>query len=133
MVDARKMREAVFVTCFALNQGAEDVTALVSKELKISKSHSREALERAQAVIAKIPEIDSMITQTAVDYEMDRIPQAELTILRLGAYELLFDDRIPSKVAISEAIRLCRKFATKESASFINAVLDAHLPEKSTA
>ena len=127
------MREAVFVTCFALSSGAEDVMPLVSKELKISKTDARLAFERGSLVMAKASDLDTLIEQTATDYALDRIPQAELTILRLGAFELLFDDSIPPKVAISEAVRLCRKFATKESASFINAVLDAHIPEKSTA
>ena len=127
------MREAVFQVCFALSQGAEDVLPLISKELKISKTDAKRAFERSQLVMAKVSDLDQLIEQTATDYSLGRIPQAELTILRLGAFELLFDDSIPSKVAISEAVRLCRKFATKESASFINAVLDAHFSEKSTA
>ncbi|HPE84791.1 MAG: transcription antitermination factor NusB [Chlamydiia bacterium] len=126
------MREAVFQMCFALEHGTEDMLALIQKELKINKTDARSALARATAVMEKAPEMDVLIEQTATEYALDRIPKAELTILRLGAFELLFDDAIPSKVAVSEAIRLCRKFATKESASFINAVLDAHIPEKST-
>ncbi|MCP5509712.1 MAG: transcription antitermination factor NusB [Chlamydiales bacterium] len=131
-MDQRKMREAVFQMCFALEHGTEDMLALIQKELKINKTDARSALARATAVMEKAPEMDVLIEQTATEYALDRIPKAELTILRLGAFELLFDDAIPSKVAVSEAIRLCRKFATKESASFINAVLDAHIPEKST-
>ncbi len=127
------MREAVFQMCFALSQGAEDLVPLISKELKISKTNAKLAFERSQKVMAKASDLDKLIEQTATDYAIERIPQAELTILRLGAFELLFDDSVPPKVAISEAIRLCRKFATNESASFINAVLDAHFSEKSTA
>jgi N utilization substance protein B len=42
----------------------------------------------------------------------------------MSVFELLFDDNIPEKVAIVEAMRLARKFSTKESATFVNAILD---------
>jgi N utilization substance protein B len=44
--------------------------------------------------------------------------------LRLGIFEIFFDSEIPAKVAIAEAIRLCRKFGTPESSQFVNAILD---------
>ena len=43
----------------------------------------------------------------------------------MGVYELLYDESIPPKVAISEAMRLAKKFGTPESATFVNALLDA--------
>ena len=132
-MDPRKYREAVFQICFALEMGAEDIALLISKELKISKTNAKLASLRAQQVMEKQEELDALISQTSTEYPFVRIPKTELTILRLGAYELLFDDAIPPKVAISEAIRLCRKFATPEGALFVNAILDAHIPEKSIA
>src|SRR5690606_29501809 len=55
----------------------------------------------------------------------ERIPRVERNILRLAVFELLHDPSVPPTVAIAEAIRLTRKFATPEAATFINAVLDA--------
>jgi N utilization substance protein B len=68
--------------------------------------------------------IDEKITSLSPDYSFARISRVEKTILRLGVYEILFDDLIPPLVAISEAIRLTRKFGTPESARFVNAILD---------
>jgi N utilization substance protein B len=54
----------------------------------------------------------------------------ERNLLRLGAYEIYFSKSVPPKVAISEAVRLARKFASSESANFINAILDALYKKK---
>ncbi len=71
-----------------------------------------------------------MIAQTAFGYEFDRIPHVERAVLRLGIYELYFSNEVPPKVAISEAVRLAKKFATIESSRFINGILDALYKKK---
>lgn len=68
-----------------------------------------------------------MITEHSTSYEFERIPRIERNVLRLGVYEIMYDSDIPPKVAIAEAIRLTRKFATPESATFVNAILDSIL------
>jgi N utilization substance protein B len=49
--------------------------------------------------------------------------KVDLTILRLAVYELRFDEDIPSKVAINEAVELAKKFGGDESPGFVNGVL----------
>ena len=49
--------------------------------------------------------------------------KAELTILRLASYEMKYDDEIPEKVAINEAVELAKKFGGKDSPAFINGIL----------
>ena len=65
-----------------------------------------------------------MIRKTAVSYAFERIQSVERNVLRLGVFEMLYDSSIPPKVAISEAMRLSRKFSNPESSHFINALLD---------
>ncbi|MCB1118208.1 MAG: transcription antitermination factor NusB [Chlamydiia bacterium] len=134
-MDPRKMREAVYQIAYALNFEADgdDVVKLVSSQLKINQTHAKNAYARACLLMEKASELDAAISVASKEYALDRIPKAELTILRLGAFELLFDDDVPEKVAISEAIRLARKFVTSDGARFINAALDALIPEKSIA
>jgi N utilization substance protein B len=45
-------------------------------------------------------------------------------VLRLGAYEILFDPRVPKSVAINEAIEIVKRFSTDESGRFVNGILD---------
>ena len=79
---------------------------------------------RKEKVEKRISGLDEQIGKASIEYAFDRIQVVERNILRLGLYEILFDDEVPPKVAISEAIRLARKFGTPEAASFINAILD---------
>jgi N utilization substance protein B len=46
-------------------------------------------------------------------------------IMRIAIYEFLFEDDIPEKVSINEAIEIARKFGGPESTQFINGILDA--------
>ena len=124
----QKFRELVLLLLYShdFSQGEEeDCLNLVMQELKVSKKYLLEAQNLRRAIEAKKEVIDEEIRQNATSYEFDRIPGIERNILRLGAYELLFFQEIPGKVAIAEAIRLSRKFASPESATFVNAVLDA--------
>lgn len=103
---------------------------LLMEELAVSKKNVRLAQERVGCIQKHLGEIDSLISSVSTSYSFERIQSVTKNILRLGVFELFFDDRIPSKVAIAEAIRLSRKFNTPESASFANALLD-HLYQKS--
>lgn len=134
-VPQQKIREIVFQLLYGYDWPITEKDALhelVSKETKVSKKVVLETLERVTLIRSHLQELDEIITQSSKSYNFDRIPSAERNILRLGVFELLFDDDIPPKVAISEAIRLSRKFSTPESATFINAILDALYQDKAT-
>lgn len=59
-----------------------------------------------------------------LDRPMSQLDQIEKAILRLGSFELLESDGVPTKVVIDEAIELAHAFGAEEGHSFINAVLD---------
>jgi N utilization substance protein B len=126
-VPKEKFREAVFQLLYSLNMGGssvEEAKEMIGKELKMANSAMREATTRVQKILEKEKEIDEIITKNATSYSLERIHTVERSILRLALFEMLFDEEVPEKVAIVEAIRLCRKFGTEEAADFINAVLD---------
>ena len=124
----QKMREIVFQLLYSWDfaYGAEaDMTDMIMRQLAVTKKVVRNAMEQVQLIRERRDEIDQLISGMSKSYDFPRIPRIERNVLRLGVFELFFTDGIPPKVAISEAIRLCRKFATPEAASFINAILDA--------
>ncbi len=94
-------------------------------ELKVTKRSMIDVHSRIDSVLEKLPEIDPMIQTASTEYSFERISKVELMILRLALFEMLHDSSIPGKVAIAEAVRLCRKFASSESANFVNAILDS--------
>lgn len=122
----QKFREAVFQILYSSDFGSEpeEMVPFMMEELKTTRKAMLEARGRVDHALTKQPEIDEIITTASTEYSFERISRVERTILRLGLYELLFDSTLPPKVVIAEAIRLCRKFGTPESAQFVNAILD---------
>lgn len=132
-VPQQKYRELVFLMLYSYAEGSPDeneVERLLMKELSVTKKNVKLALEKVKAILKQKSEIDEKIAKASLSYAFERIQTVEKNILRLGVYELFYEDGIPPKVSISEAIRLSRKFATKESSAYINAILD-HLYKES--
>lgn len=75
--------------------------------------------------VDNIAAIDEAITKFAPDWPLDQIMNVDRAILRIGVYELKFDDNIPPKVAINEAIELAKTFGGPSSGKFVNGVLGA--------
>ena len=126
-VPQQKFREIVFqmLYSYALSSPDEDeIENLIMKELSVTKKTVKTALDKVRAILSQQKEIDALIAKASISYSFERIQTVEKNILRLGVFELFYDEEIPPKVAISEALRLARKFATPESATFINALLD---------
>ena len=67
--------------------------------------------------------IDELITTYAQGWDMDRLPNVDRNILRLGIYEILWAGDIPDGVAIDEALDLAKELSTDDSASYIHGVL----------
>ena len=124
----QKFREIVFQILFSKEFEPEDsleTALMLMDELKVTKRSVLEAHARADAIRQRLPELDEKISQMSHEYQFERISTAEKSALRLGLFEILYDDSLPPKVSIAEAIRLTRKFGTPESANFVNAILDA--------
>ena len=72
-----------------------------------------------------ISKIDKYIIKYATEWPLDQITIVDRNILRIGVYELLFDNSIPSRVAINEAIEIAKAFGGGSSGKFVNGVLGA--------
>ncbi|HAS73172.1 MAG TPA: transcription antitermination factor NusB [Clostridiales bacterium UBA8960] len=74
-------------------------------------------------------EIENKIIEHLKGWKLDRIAKIDLSILRLGITEILYDDGIPVKVSINEAVNLAKKYVDEKSGKFINGVL-SHFADK---
>lgn len=79
--------------------------------------------KRFQMVIDKLEETDQILSDASSGWKLTRMSKVDLTIMRLAVFEMRFDDDIPIKVAINEAVELAKKFGGDESPGFINGVL----------
>lgn len=125
-ISPQKFREIVFQLLYSDDfGGSAEVAEMLMAQLCVTKKIVREASEVKEKILEKKKQIDELICNHSESYDFKRIPRIERNVVRLGAYELLFSSDVPPKVAIAEAIRLTRKFATPEAAAFVNAVLDS--------
>ena len=81
------------------------------------------ATELVRGVQAHRDRIDELLSSYAEGWTLDRMPAVDRNVLRIGAYELLWADDVPDKVAISEAVELAKDLSTDASPSFVNGLL----------
>ena len=123
----RQIREQVFKMLFAVDfHDAEDLQTqegLFDDDLTNSEKERDYILERYRKIIEKIGEIDEMINSVSEGWKTRRMAKVDLTLLRLAVYEMKYDEDIPVKVAINEAVELAKQYGTDDSPAFINGVL----------
>ena len=76
-----------------------------------------------EGVTARREEIDRLIAEHAEGWSLQRMPAVDRAVLRLGAYELLWETDVPDAVAIDEAVELAKALSTDDSPRFVNGVL----------
>jgi N utilization substance protein B len=78
----------------------------------------------AEGVAAEAERLDALIMKYVQNWELGRLAAIDRCILRIAAYELLYDTETPVSVAINEAVEIAKKFSTAESSKFVNGILD---------
>jgi transcription antitermination protein NusB len=76
-------------------------------------------------VIEHVEEVDGELNKFATDWPVKTMTLIDRNILRIGVYELIYNEDIPSKVAINEAIEIAKAFGGETSGKFVNGVLGA--------
>lgn len=90
---------------------------------KSKQSEKDYVTNKFRAIVEKIPEIDEAVDRNSKNWTTARMSRSDLTIIRLGVYEIRYDDDIPASVAINEAVELAKKYGQDSSGSFVNGVL----------
>ena len=73
-----------------------------------------------------VGEIDSVVSDFAVDWKIERISRVDLAIMRVAIYEIKYASQ-PAGVAVNEALELARIYSTPEAVPFINGVLGSFI------
>ena len=123
-----ELREHIFKMIFGLEFTEEEQ---IEKQLElyldqldeVSEKDRSYMLAKAKAIAEKVCEIDAMINENATGWKTTRMNKVDLSILRLAVYEMKFDDDVPVKVAINEAVELAKRFSGDEGPAVINGVL----------
>jgi N utilization substance protein B len=125
-----EIRENIFklVFCGEFHSGSElpDLVDHYFEEEELSgmtEDERSQMTDKFNHIKEMIPEIDAKINGVARGWKTDRMGKAELAILRLAVYEMQYDETVPVKVAINEAVELSKKYGGEDSPAFVNGIL----------
>lgn len=109
-------------------RGQTPAVALAAAAERAANEPAREASwlyarEIVDGVIDNADDIDERIATHSRDWRIERMPTVDRALLRIGAWEILFNDEVPTAVAINEAVELAKEFSTDESRAFVHGVL----------
>jgi len=98
---------------------------IVQQLFALSFSNTKDQLIEAKTkkIVDNTSKINKLVKKYAPKYPLDKIAKVDLAILQLAVYELIFEQKEPSKVIIDEAIELAKELGGEKTFSFVNAVL----------
>lgn len=123
-----ELREKIFLLLFRNDfhefEDMEDQSDMFFEHIIDLDEDSKKYIhDRAFEIISKLEEIDEKIINVSKGWKIERMGKVDLCIIRLGCFEILYDEDIPVNVAINEAVELAKKYGTDESYSFVNGIL----------
>jgi transcription antitermination protein NusB len=104
-------------------RGVDPVTTLAERVALAEPPVNDYTIELVEGVQANRERIDALLTEYADGWTVDRMPDVDRAVLRLGVYEVLWSENVPHAVAIDEAVELAKTLSTDESPRFVNGVL----------
>lgn len=90
------------------------------------------SVDLVEGVVGHAEQIDEYIATYSHGWAIERMPAVDRAVLRLGVWELMFNDDVPDAVAVDEAVELARSLSTDDSPGFVNGILGRLLDLKPT-
>lgn len=130
MLSRKQARENAFLLIFEKCFNDLPLEELLETAKDVRDFETDEYTETVfSGVYNNLEEIDSVIKEKAVGWKIERISRVVLSLLRLAVYEITKISEIPANVSVSEAVILCKKYATEDDASYLNGILGAVVKE----
>jgi N utilization substance protein B len=104
-------------------RAADPLTTLADRVALADPPVNDYTVELVEGVQSHRARIDAILTDYAEGWTVERMPDVDRAVLRLGVFELLWRDDVPDAVAIDEAVELAKSLSTDESPRFVNGVL----------
>lgn len=119
-----EIREAAFLLTFEKLFTDDPIDAVIDAAYEVDEFEMDEECEKLFAAVdEKAAEIDEIIAANSEKRQFSRIPKVSIAVLRIAIYEMLYNEKVPTNVAISEAVLLAKKYTYTPDVKFINGVL----------
>lgn len=124
----RELRENTFKMLFRLefhdeSEMTEQIELYTEELFHLSEEDSAYLRNKCSDIIAHVSELDDAVNQVSKGWKTTRMGKVDLTLIRLAVYEIRYEEEIPFKVAVNEAIELAKKYGTDSSPAFVNGIL----------
>lgn len=124
----REIREQVFKMLFRVEfynqeEMSEQIALCEDDACSWKEKDKTYIFEKVEKISEKLEEIDAKINEVSEGWKTGRMGKVDLTLIRLAVYEMLYEEDVPAKVAINEAVELAKQYGTDNSLSFVNGVL----------
>lgn len=121
-----EQREEIFILTYEKTFHDDALESIFETARELRGEKINEHIEaQVSGIFDNLSKIDALIEEKSISWKLNRIPRVTLCIMRVCVYEMLFDDNVPTSVAINEALELCKKYASDEDKKFVNGVLGA--------
>ena len=123
-----KLREELFKLLFRvefneIDEMSEQEQFFFEEEKELTDDEKAELKAKCDNILNNLESIDASLNEKITGWNTERVGKIELTILRIAVYEIQSDEKVPTGVAINEAVELSKKFGQDNSSSFVNGVL----------
>lgn len=125
----REVREQVFKLLFRVEFNPREEMAqqeaffFEDEENMMAQDGCAEVTQKFNNIFEKLDDIDRELNCKVQGWNTERMGKVDLTILRLAVYEIMYDETIPTRVAINEAVELAKRYGQDSSSAFVNGVL----------
>ncbi|MBA7629492.1 Transcription antitermination protein NusB [subsurface metagenome] len=123
MLKRREAREKALFYLYQSDLLKMNVDELIQKDLKYKKEIDQFTLKLINGVKNNLDSLNEIINTYSTNWHMDRMSILDRNMLRIALYELIYEQEIPFKVTINEAIEISKKYGGEESGKFINGIL----------
>ena len=108
----------------ALPSGKDDTIRKQLARIKDSNQHWSFVERLVLGVGGHLHAIDEMVGRFSNNWKVARMARVDRNVLRLAAYELIFEPDIPTRATLNEAIEIAKRYGSVDSGKFVNGILD---------
>jgi len=125
----RRMREIVFSAIYQydFNEDVETSSDYLERELSFFSMEDEMKLRTRkyfESILKYRSDIDEVIRKHLMNWTFERLASIDKNVLRLGAYEIIYEPQIPIEVTLNESIDIAKKYGSEQGGKFVNGVLD---------
>ncbi|OXN00562.1 transcription antitermination factor NusB [Bifidobacterium vansinderenii] len=121
-------RKRALNTLYEADEKGQDILSLLAERIEHPGAQTplpEYAIEIVRGVAEHRKDIDSLLGECSTSWKVSRMPVVDRNIMRIAAWEIVYNDEVPAGVAIDEALSLAKTLCDAESPNFIHGLLTA--------